>query len=251
MPITDSTTIIQACLRDILHALQNPSPGSALAPLAISEAAQVQQLALLFDPPTTPPIPAPPPLPAPPAPPAQTAVIPTPLRVPPRVPAPLRVPPDPAQPLRVPESLPPPLNNDGHPVLHDSSSLAVATDLHFAMASVHSHQTMDDEDVPCYRLAYLTIAKILGLDPHSFEIVHPVTGQAYKAVHPDTGRDVEYPELLRSSEGYLWEESCAKEAGWLANGYKQSTGTNTINFIRHDQVHKGRKATYLRNVVAD
>jgi hypothetical protein len=78
------------------------------------------------------------------------------------------------------------------------------------------------------------------------------TGQALEAIHPDTGRDVEYPALLRSSEGAaLWEESCAEEAGRLANGYKQSKGTNTIKFIRHDQVPKGRKATYLRNVVTD
>jgi hypothetical protein len=47
------------------------------------------------------------------------------------------------------------------------------------------------------------------------------------------------------------EESCAKEAGRLAQGYKQAKGTNTIHFICHDQLPKGRQATYLRNVVAD
>ena len=54
MPVADSTEIIKASLRDILHALQHPSPGSALAPLALTETAQLHQLASLFDtPPAT------------------------------------------------------------------------------------------------------------------------------------------------------------------------------------------------------
>jgi hypothetical protein len=52
-------------------------------------------------------------------------------------------------------------------------------------------------------------------------------------------------------EGFLWEESCTKEAGCLAGGYKQSKGTNTLKFIHHHQVPPGYKATYLRNIVAD
>jgi hypothetical protein len=59
------------------------------------------------------------------------------------------------------------------------------------------------------------------------------------------------PELVRSSEGYLWQESCSEEVGRLAQGFKQAIGTNTIHFIGHNQIPPGRKATYLRNVVAD
>jgi hypothetical protein len=102
---------------------------------------------------------------------------------------------------------------------------------------------------PSLPVAYLALAKFLQLDPHQLEILNGDT--AYKAIHPDTVWDVEYPKLLCSSGGLLWEESCAKEAGRLAQGYKQAKGTNTIHFIRHDQLPKGRQATYLCNVVAD
>jgi hypothetical protein len=77
------------------------------------------------------------------------------------------------------------------------------------------------------------------------------TETALKAIHPDTGEPVEYPALVASSEGHLWEESCAEEVGRLAQGYKDTPGTNTIHFIRPSDIPKGRKATYLRNVVTD
>jgi hypothetical protein len=102
---------------------------------------------------------------------------------------------------------------------------------------------------PSLPVAYLALAKFLQLDPHQLEVLNGDT--AYKAIHPDTGQDVKYPELLYSSDSLLCEESCAKEAGHLAQGYKQAKGTNTIHFIRHDQLPKGCRATYLRNVVAD
>jgi len=73
----------------------------------------------------------------------------------------------------------------------------------------------------------------------------------YKAVHPDTGEAVEYKDLVNSSEGYLWTECCAEEIGRLAQGYKCTVGTNTIHFIKVSDVPPGRKATYLRLVVAD
>ena len=73
------------------------------------------------------------------------------------------------------------------------------------------------------------------------------------AVHPDTGRSVEYPALLKSSDGKHWEESNCEEIGRLAQGYLPNIpqGTNTLHFIRFDQVPKDRKVTYLRVVVAD
>jgi hypothetical protein len=74
-----------------------------------------------------------------------------------------------------------------------------------------------------------------------------------KAVHPDSGKLVEYPALLRSSDGEKWEESTCEEIGRLAQGYPPTVpnGTNTMFFIRFDQMPSGRKATYLRLVVAD
>jgi Reverse transcriptase (RNA-dependent DNA polymerase) len=73
----------------------------------------------------------------------------------------------------------------------------------------------------------------------------------YKAVHPDTGEAVEYKQLQESSEGHLWTECCAKEIRRLAQEYKCISGTNTIHFIKVDQIPPERKATYLRLVVAD
>jgi hypothetical protein len=273
MPANDSTSIIQSCLKDILHALQHPSLGSALAPLALRESAQLQQLARLFTPPVTAPDPDPLPNPSPTATPHPDPAL-SPITAPPPTLHSAQPPPptqNPAQLLRVSPSSPlpdffplpapalrvvaPTLTN-GHHVLLATSSFSIATDLLEALSLPSPPPPAalpgpTDVDTPCYRTAYLVIAKLLGVDPHSLEIVHPTTGHAYKAIHPDTGRDVEYPELLRSSEGILWEESCAEEVGRLADGYKQSTGTNTIKFIRHDQVPANRKATYLRNVVAD
>jgi len=73
----------------------------------------------------------------------------------------------------------------------------------------------------------------------------------YKAIHPDTGKSVEYKELLASSDGLLWEECCAEEIGRLAQGYKCIQGTNTIHFIKLSDIPADRRATYLRLVVAD
>jgi hypothetical protein len=75
----------------------------------------------------------------------------------------------------------------------------------------------------------------------------------YKAVHPDTGLDAEYKELLKSSKGPLWENACADEFGRLAQGNLPTlpTGTDTIHFIHRTEMPKGRKATYLKIVLAD
>jgi hypothetical protein len=287
MPIANSTTMIQSCLREILQCLRNPSPGSALAPLAASESAKLCLLAELFAPPAptqlapnNPLILAPvlrvpvPPL----ATPDEARATAPPLRVP--------VPPiAPAAPLRVPEDAiaPPPVPLHATPAIQDLPpsthtishcpsngqppfSTFVSTDMACPTMAQKVHKVLTTTtsppsdnptppshpahiDDPSLPIAYLALAKFLQLDPHQLEILNGKT--AYKAIHPDTGRDVEYPELLRSSDSLLWEESCAEEAGRLAQGYKQAKGTNTIHFICHDQLPKGRRAIYLRNMVAD
>ena len=77
--------------------------------------------------------------------------------------------------------------------------------------------------------------------------------QANKAINPDTGKLSEYPILLQSSDGIHWEKSCCEEIGRLAQGYPPSDiqGTDTIHFIKFDQIPSGRTPTYLRLVVAD
>ena len=80
-----------------------------------------------------------------------------------------------------------------------------------------------------------------------------MTDQANKAINPDTGKLAEYCTLLKSSDGNHWEESNCEEIGRLAQGYWPTIpkGTDTIHFICFDQFPKGRKATYLRLVVAN
>ena len=70
------------------------------------------------------------------------------------------------------------------------------------------------------------------------------------AFNPDTGNIAEYRELSQCSDGPLWLESNCEEIGRLAQGYKQTKGTNTIYFIPISAVPQGRKATYLRVVSA-
>jgi hypothetical protein len=86
-----------------------------------------------------------------------------------------------------------------------------------------------------------------------FQVCLSAQAVANKAIHPDHGKLSEYAALLQSSDGEHWEESCCEEIGRLAQGYPPSipNGTDTMHFIRFDQIPKGRKATYLQLVVAD
>ena len=86
-----------------------------------------------------------------------------------------------------------------------------------------------------------------------FEVCLHAQQRANKAINPDTGKLAEYSTLLKSSDGIHWEESCCEEVGRLAQGYHPTVpkGTDTMHFIRFDQIPAGRKATYLRLVVAD
>ncbi len=91
---------------------------------------------------------------------------------------------------------------------------------------------------------------------HYFQVAHHAflaQETANKAINPDTGKLSEYPVLIKSSDGEHWEESCCEEVGRLAQGYPPSVpkGTNTLHFIRFDQIPKDRTATYLRLVCAD
>ena len=81
------------------------------------------------------------------------------------------------------------------------------------------------------------------------------THQANKAINVDTGQPAEYRELLRSSEGPLWDRATAMEFGRLSDGCKtyKTTGTQAIKFIRFSDVPKDRikDITYVKLVVAD
>ncbi len=70
------------------------------------------------------------------------------------------------------------------------------------------------------------------------------------AFNSETGQLAEYRELSQCSEGPLWQGSNAKEIGRLAQGYGAVQSTNTMFFIAASAIHKSRKVTYLRVVVA-
>jgi hypothetical protein len=84
----------------------------------------------------------------------------------------------------------------------------------------------------------------------------PPPATAAAAIHCDTGVLSEYQQLLQSSDGQLWERACIEELARLTNGYPEggipeTSGTNTLEFIPISAIPKGKKATYLRIVVAD
>ena len=84
------------------------------------------------------------------------------------------------------------------------------------------------------------------------EINPAVVHSANKAINPDTGKLSEYHTLLKSSDGIFWEAATCDEIGRLAQGKPPDIeGTDTMHFIQLEQIPKGRKATYLRLVVAD
>jgi hypothetical protein len=77
-------------------------------------------------------------------------------------------------------------------------------------------------------------------------------GCAYKAFNPDTGLLAEYRELIKSTAKATWENGMCNELGRLFQGWKPNkiTGTDTGRFIHPNDMPKGRKATYVRVVVA-
>lgn len=92
--------------------------------------------------------------------------------------------------------------------------------------------------------------KLTNQQKHFFRVA---LHSANKAVHPDTGELSEYIPLLKSSDGVHWELACCEEIGRLAQGDMRTntTGTDTIHFIRLSDIPTDRQATYLRLVVAD
>jgi hypothetical protein len=77
---------------------------------------------------------------------------------------------------------------------------------------------------------------------------------ANAVIHPETGKALTFKQLINDPKTRpIWMEGgCANEIGRLAQGLKGTDikGTNTIHFIRHDQLPKDKKATYL-NIVVD
>lgn len=90
----------------------------------------------------------------------------------------------------------------------------------------------------------------------SYRHLEALQHAAHTAINVDTGDLAEYQQLLRSSEGHLWEQSACAEFARLAQGLPSAgipatQGTNTIHFIPVQNIPRDRKPTYPRIVVAD
>jgi len=68
------------------------------------------------------------------------------------------------------------------------------------------------------------------------------TQQANVAINVDTGQPAEYRELLRSSEGPLWDRACAIEFGRLSDGCTtcSTSGAQAIQFIDFSSIPQNR-----------
>ena len=98
-----------------------------------------------------------------------------------------------------------------------------------------------------------TLLNIVFSDPTTRPTIEETA--AFWALHgnafnPDTGQPAEYPELSKCSIGHEWQRANAKEIGRLAQGHKETEGTDTIFFIKREQVPKERTATYVKMVSA-
>lgn len=90
------------------------------------------------------------------------------------------------------------------------------------------------------------IPPTLQTEANWIDFLHHV---ANSVEHPITGKLMEYRELIRDPiTTPAWTISSANEFGRLSQGIRDIPGTNTIFYIRHDEVPAGRTCTYLRFV---
>jgi hypothetical protein len=250
MPIASSNDLILAGIHDIVNALEHPSSGSPLAPLATSHVAALRQLTEVLTsvtaPDPVPPVPAAEPLRVPkslvpPAPPA------TPLRVA-ESPSPTEPVTPPATPLRVAES-PSPTEPVTPPATYTNSSGPAGKRRRQQTRLRSKRVAARKARLPAHLAAHTNSVPFADDVPDDVPFLDHVALHG-NAVNPDTGNIAEYAELSKCSQGDLWRNSNAEEIGRLAQGYKDIKGTNTMFFIRPNQIPKDRKPTYLRVVCA-
>ena len=232
MPTTTSTDSAIFAARDLIHALQNPAPAAPFAHIGNAQAQALHQLATIFEQALTPnteshTLATPSPRVDGPSPPMAS---PTPRvnRPSPRVePTPTRQRVMRTPPVRVNESPQhryPTRQRIQPPTMHTANHVATVTD--------HIHTLVAPEPPePSLHL------------PKHF---------AYAVVDPDTGQSMEYQHLIKQPKTKdKWTTSFANELGRLAQGVgDRHKGTDTIFFIKHNEVPAGRKVTYGRIVVA-
>ena len=112
---------------------------------------------------------------------------------------------------------------------------------------IHKYNTRSS---PRYAYAAAQIKSLFLQKPDdSVQWIHHV-------IHPTTGKACSYKKLVTGTvpgqNSKTWSTALANEFGRLANGVgtRMPTGTNTINFIKRDQVPQDRKITY-GNMICD
>jgi len=248
MPTTSSTDYIKAGIADIVHALQNPSPNSPLAPLTDSQVLALKTLMLVLhgtsnpnqpaEAPLLPPVLHSRPKPQPPGGPAKQVASPSPDSA-------LRVPIDdtsdtPAPGLRVPDD---DVSPDDATVRTDNRSDKTPSPPPIVTTAPRRRSRRRPRRSPRLRALHATHAASPA-DCLSFFALH---GNAF---NPDTGELAEYKELSQCSDGALWREANATEIHRLAQGNGTIPGTNTMFFIPVSAIPTGKRATYLRIVCA-
>ena len=80
----------------------------------------------------------------------------------------------------------------------------------------------------------------------------PLIQSANTVTYPDTGKQLEYKQLISHPNRHLcqtWQHSRANEFGQLAQGVGgRITGTEMIRFIQHHEMPQNRQPTYARFV---
>jgi hypothetical protein len=217
MPKTSSADNAMRAARDLLHALQNPTPATPFPNLGDTQLAALTRLAQIFGTAAEqrgPPAKSPKAIePSPVASPRVPATTPAPS---PRVPATTALPSPPRQP-------------------YNTRSRAAAVPVHLANNVIISSPTAP------------------SIFPTQTHHGIPFEHMAMAVLDPDTGKAMEYRELIKSPKTKpTWTRSFSNELGRLAQGVgDRLKGTNTIFFIKHDDVPQDRRkdVTYGRIVV--
>jgi hypothetical protein len=76
-------------------------------------------------------------------------------------------------------------------------------------------------------------------------------GYAHAVIDPTTGKLQNYQQLMQGPDADIWIQGCTNEMGRLLLGIDpaSNTGTDTIQFIGHEEVPAGKTPTYLSIVV--
>jgi hypothetical protein len=255
MPHTSSADHAIRAAVDLISALQNPAPASALAPVGLLQLQALQTLADVFSTAANTPVAAAPRVPGPPRIPRAIADLRDHNVAPARRPAaalPVPPPTAPTQPTVRPTATP----------VTSPLPTACAPSVPVTTPRQHATPTRVPHHYPTRARAPPTVTQ--DDDPHHANHVatfHPGTDNiwppaatpyhtAQAVLHPETGIAMEYRALATDpSTKATWIHSYANELGRLAQGVGQRVrGTDTIFFIPYNAVPPGRTVTYGRIV---